>query len=422
MKRSGLWSSVVGSVLLLPLTARADDWPQFRGPGGTGISHETGLPADWGPDKNIRWKVELPGRGLSSPVVAAGKVYVTACTGPQMERLHVLCFDAATGKKRWERQFWATGNTLCHPKTNMAAPTPVTDGSLVYALFATGDLVCLDADGNLIWYRALARDYPQISNQVGMAASPILAEDVLLVPMETSGDSFAAGIDRHTGRNRWKVDRPRDIDFSTPLLLRRAGRTEVLFQSSVDLGAYDPASGEKRWTYRGEGLSSVPSPVKADELIILGGGIALRPATGPSSPTVAWKSNRLSPAYATPLCYQDRLYAINNSSIRLDCFSLTDGKVLWQQRVKGPYSASPVAGDGKLYLVNEDGLTTVFAAGPKPRVLATNRLNETILATPALADRALFLRSDQHLYCIAAPDLQRAAGLAAPPGKKDSRP
>src|SRR5262249_3279700 len=152
----------------------AADWPQFRGPGGTGISKETGLPVRWGAKENIRWKVDLPGRGLSNPVIAGGRVYVTACSGFEQTRLHVLCFDAATGKRLWGRQFWATGNTLCHNKTNMAAPSPVTDGKHVYALFATCDLFCLDKDGGLVWCRSLTRDYSTVGNNVGMASSPIL--------------------------------------------------------------------------------------------------------------------------------------------------------------------------------------------------------------------------------------------------------
>src|SRR5262249_53280873 len=147
--------------LLLAGLGWAGDWTQFRGPDG-GVAHETGLPVKWGPEQGLRWKAELPGRGGSNPVIASGRGFVTASSGYRQNRLHVLCFDADTGQKLWERQLAATGSTACHPMTCMAAPTPVTDGQHVYALFATADLVALDRDGNLLWYRSLAGDYPTI--------------------------------------------------------------------------------------------------------------------------------------------------------------------------------------------------------------------------------------------------------------------
>jgi outer membrane protein assembly factor BamB len=396
---------VLLGVLLWACPGRTEDWPQFRGPGGSAVSEERRLPVRWGPKENIRWKVDLPGRGLSSPVIARRRVYVTACTGPLQDRLHVLCFDAATGKRMWERQLHATGNTLCHPKTNMAAPTPVTDGECVYALFATGDLACFSADGDLLWYRALARDYPRLTNQVGMAASPVLWKDVLLVPLETADESCALGLDRHTGRNRWKVERPRAINWVTPLVITNRGRAEAVFQSEHDGTAYAPASGRRLWTLSGEGifpLPPVPSPAAADGLIVLGGGVALRPGPGQEAPEVMWKARKLRPAYSSPLYYRGRVYAVNNSAIVFNCFDARDGKVVWQERLQGPFAASPVAADGKIYLVNESGVTTVFRAGDRPEILSRNELGETILATPALADGAIYVRSDQHLYCIAA--------------------
>jgi outer membrane protein assembly factor BamB len=401
--KCGALGLVIVTALLTSLPAWAGDWPQFRGPGGRGVSDETGLPVHWGPDQNIRWKADLPGRGLSSPVVARGKVYVTACSGRLQDRLHVLCFDVQTGKRLWERQLWATGNTMCNPKTCMAAPTPVTDGERVYALFATGDLACLSAAGDLLWYRALVQDYPRISNQVGMAASPILCGDVLILPMENAVDSFVAGLDKRTGKNRWKAARVRDINWTTPLLCTHDGRTEVLFQAPHDLSAYDPVTGQKHWDYRGPGLSSIPSAAVAGDLVVLPNGTALRPRPN-GSPEVVWKTARLHPAYATPLCYRDRLYVINNVTEILHCADLRTGKVLWRQRLKGSFSASPVAAEGRLYLVNEDGVTFVVEPGDEAHVVGTNALGETMLATPAIAEGAILLRSDQHLYCVAKKD------------------
>src|SRR6185369_14777102 len=179
------------SVIVLTTLVHAEDVSQFRGAGGLGTSTEKNLPITWSKTENVRWKVELPGRGLSNPVIAGGRVFVTAASGPQQERLHVLCFEQKDGKLLWERQFWAPSGTLCHPKTNMAAPTPIVDGNHVYALFATADLVCLDANGNLVWARSIVGDYPTVGNNVGMAASPVYIDGTLIVHMENIGESFA---------------------------------------------------------------------------------------------------------------------------------------------------------------------------------------------------------------------------------------
>jgi outer membrane protein assembly factor BamB len=392
-------------VLWVPASAQAGDWPQFRGPGGSSVSEETNLPVHWSQTKGIRWKTDLPGRGVSCPIVAAGKVYITACSGSQQTRLHVLCYEVATGKKLWERQFWATGNTMCHDKTCMAAPTPVTDGERVYALFACGDLAAFDTNGNLIWYRSLGRDYPTFGNNVGMAASPVLAKDVLILPMVNPGDSFVAGLDKYTGRNLWKSERPSDLNWVTPLVVNENGTSEVLFQSARGLTACDPETGRVRWSFTAQKLSEIPSPVRANDLLLVaaGGVLGLRPGSESKSASIAWQSGKLASGYSSPLFYEGRVYAVNTAGV-LNCGDAANGKTLWQERLKGKssqYWASPVVADGKLYAVDEGGTTTVAQIGAQPIVLASNPLNETILATPAISSGAIYLRSDQHLYCIA---------------------
>jgi outer membrane protein assembly factor BamB len=390
---------------------RAADWPQFRGPNGSAFTTESGLPVRWSATENIRWKAHLPGRGLSSPVIAGDRVYVTACSAYQQRRLHVLCFHPADGKKLWERQFVATGSTMCHPTTCMAAPTPVTDGERVYALFATGDLACLDRDGGLVWYRSLVGDYPNISNQVGLASSPVLGRGLLYLGMENAGDSFALALDKLTGENRWKIPRARDINWVTPQLRRDGPMTEVLFQTGSDTTAYDAETGSKRWAYTG-GASPVVAPLLGDDMIFVAGAefTALRPGTVALAPEVAWKSARLRTAYASALYCQGKIYLLNNQGV-LSCADARTGKIFWQQRtVAGPFWASPVAAEGRVYVVNEKGTTVVVQTGEKPSIVSSNALNETILATPALADGAVFLRSDQHLYCI-------GSRTGKPPGK-----
>src|SRR5262245_24343132 len=177
---------------------------QFRN--GLGTSSEKNLPTKWSATEGLRWKASLPGKGLSNPVVAGGRVFVTATVAYQQKREVVLCFDVKTGKKLWQRQVWATGATQSHEKTNMAAPTPIADAERVYALFATGDLVCYDHDGDLVWYRSLVGDYPTVGNNVGMAASPTMSGDTLLICMENVGESFAVAIDKYTGKNIWRVE------------------------------------------------------------------------------------------------------------------------------------------------------------------------------------------------------------------------
>ena len=187
--------------------ASAGEWNSFRGPAGTGVSDAKDLPTSWSQDENVRWKATTPGRSVSSPVVFKDRVYVTSASGESGDRLHVQCFAAADGKLLWERKLTATGNTGCHPKSSMAAPTPVADASGVYALFATADLAALDHDGDLKWYRSLVGDYPTVSNQVGMASSPVLVKDTLIVPMDNTGDSFLAAAE-HEGRQEPVEDGP----------------------------------------------------------------------------------------------------------------------------------------------------------------------------------------------------------------------
>jgi outer membrane protein assembly factor BamB len=368
------------------------------------VAQEKNLPVTWSATENVRWKAELPGRGLSAPVIAGGRVYVTACTGTDEDRLHVLCFDEATGKKLWERQFWATGTTLCHPKTNMAAPTPATDGKYVYALFATQDLVCLDNLGDLVWFRSLTSDYPTVGNNVGMASSPILWKDLLIVDVQNVGESFAVAVDKRTGQNRWRVPRPRDINWATPLLIEHGGKTEVVLQSTGELAGHDAATGKRHWSFQGKGPASIPSPVFGKGMLLVPGTpfLALRPESSGEPPPRVWQSNKLPTGFSSPVYHDDRVYTVATRGV-VNCADAATGKPVWDARLEGPFAASPLVADGKIYVVNEEGMATVLQAGGKSaKVLGTGAVGEKILASPVAANGALYLRSDRHLYCIAA--------------------
>ncbi|MFO0847399.1 MAG: PQQ-binding-like beta-propeller repeat protein [Gemmataceae bacterium] len=391
--------AVIALSLAFAGPAAAGDWPQFRGPNGSAVSDETNLPVkfDRKTGEGVSWSAPLPGRGVSSPVVAGGAVYVTCSSGTRDDRLHVLAFDAATGKPRWHRQLAATGLTYCHPKTCMAAPTPVADASAVYALFATGDLVAFDAAGNQLWYRSIVGDYPTVTNQVGMASSPVLAGDKLIVPMENDGESFLAAVDTRTGRNVWKASRPKGVNWSSPTVREADGRREVLFAGNGGLSAYDADTGNRVWGYV-PAAGSIPTPTLVGDLLLHASGGVTAIKLG-EKPAEAWKA-RLSTGMTSPLAYQGRVYAANPTTGQIACADLKSGKVLWQERAKGPFSASPVAADGKLYVINETGTLTVLKLGDTPEVLGVSELSEEGLATPAISGGGLFLRGEKTLIRV----------------------
>jgi outer membrane protein assembly factor BamB len=381
--------------------ARAENWSRFRGPNGASVSSETGLPVSWSKTQNVRWKADLPARGVSSPVVHNGRVYVTCSSGPKDTRLHTLAFDATTGKPVWHRQLVATGGTNCHPMTCMAAPSPVADDSGVYVLFATGDLAAFDPVGNLRWYRSLVGDYPTITNQVGMAASPLLYKDKLIVPMDNAGDSFLAGLDAKTGKNFWKVERKPDINWVTPVIHETGGTAEVLFPQGREMVAYNADTGERLWSHAAAGSGGIPSASIAGDVIYfpVGGVVALKPEGGKAKEL--WRTAKLQTGMSSPLVYDGIVYAAGPNGV-LAAADVMSGKVIWQERYKGTSSASPVAGDGKVYLTNETGIVTVFKAGKEPEVLAVNDLADETLATPAISGGAIFIRTKTTLYCIRA--------------------
>jgi outer membrane protein assembly factor BamB len=340
---------------------------------------------------------------LSNPVIAGGRVYVTATAAYQQKREVVLCFDVKTGKKLWERQVWATGATQAHPKTNMAAPTPITDGERVYALFATGDLVCYDKDGDLVWYRSLVGDYPTVGNNVGMAASPTISGDTLLICLENVGESFAAGIDKHTGVNRWRVERPRGINWVSPLVIPAGGQPEVVLHGPAGLDAHDVATGKKKWSLPRPRISAYASATFADGVVFVPGDkfTALRPGAAKAEADILWQSAKLRPGYCSPVAHQGLVYVVSNNGV-LTCADAKTGEIAWTHRLDaGAYTASPLMVDGKLYITNEAGATSVVEVSKKDaNVIAVNPIGDTILATPVASDGAIFLRSDGALYCI----------------------
>ncbi len=399
-----LLAAVVGGVL--PAAAAAEDWRQFRGTDATGIATDDKVPVKWTDTENLAWKVGLPGRGLSSPIVVGKKVFVTASSGVRQEKLHVLCFSADKGDLLWEREFRATGRTTSHPKTCNAAPTPCSDGKRVFAFFSSNDVVCLDLDGQIEWFRGLTHDFPNASNSLGMSSSPVVVGETLVCMVECDAESFTTGLDTATGVSRWKIDRPRRANWTSPGILRGGSSAEdrVLVQSTAGVVALDPLTGKVEWSYN-DGASSIPSLVVNGQVAYVPshGITALRPSpSGSEVPEMLWRAEGTSPGTGSPVYYDGALYLIASSGVltRLDPES---GKKEWQARLKGPFSGSPVIAGGRLYVFGETGLGQVVElTDDKGEVVHTHDFKETILSTPAVAEGAIYVRSDGHLWKIAA--------------------
>lgn len=387
--------------LTLSIASPAADWLQFRGPQAGGDGLEATLFPD--PAARLAWKVELPGRGLSSPIVVGERVFLTCASGPAQRRLHVICFQARDGARLWERTFQATGRTMCHEKTSVATPTAVSDGSHVFAVFSSGDAVCLDLDGNILWFRALGEDYPNASNSLGMSSSPVFADGVFVTPLETDVQSIAIGLDALTGTNRWKLDRPRRANWTSPVLARVGQASMVFLQSSAGVHAVEPGTGRVAWSYP-DGASTIPSSAFAQGLLFVPShGITALQTTGDSVPKQVWRVAAIRPGTASPVVARDRIYVINDAGV-LTCGSVTDGTRLWQTRLKGAISATPVIAGPLLYAVNEEGLIQVVdVTKPEGEVVGEFNLGETILGTPSIGGGAIYFRSDRHLWRFGKP-------------------
>ncbi|QGJ68454.1 Outer membrane protein assembly factor BamB [Planctomycetales bacterium 10988] len=411
------------SLLLIPccLGLLGADWLAFRGPQQQGVAPTEKLPPltwDGASGKNIAWKTELTGTGLSSPILVGDQVILTACTGEKQDRLHVMSYSQQDGSLQWERSFWATGRTLCHEKTRVAAPTPVSDGKHLFALYSTNDLICLDLAGNLVWFRGLTFDYPNASNSLGMASSLVVHGKTVIAQIENDSQSLALGINTKNGTNRWVVERPRLANWTSPVLMPMKDSKDALvfLQSGEKLSAYVVSSGELAWEYQGD-CSTIPSAVLGEKRIFVPLGRGGRPGIIalplPSSEAVPgdisqtafvneeWHQARLAASTASPLYYEGMVLTINSAGV-LNCADAETGEIIWRGRVRGPYSGTPVIVSGHLFAINEDGEGKVVKLSKEEgEVLETNQLGETILCTPAVADGAIYVRSDQHLWKIA---------------------
>ncbi len=415
-----------------------DNWPQWRGPDGQGVSTESKLPDAWSPSTNIAWKADLPGRAHSSPIVWNKHVFVTtalegdAVPGAKApehlidgkpfvhpdsvgaDRHHtyqVIAFDLDTGKRLWDRVAYAGAvYDNRHKKSSYASATPVTDGTRVYAYFGSEGIYAYDFNGTLAWKTDIG-DITTLG--MGTATSPVLYKNLLILQCdENNGDkSFIVALDKSSGREVWRTPRKVQVSWTTPVLVRAGSRDELVTNGTEAIVAYDPSNGREIWRAKGVESNAIHTPLVGHGLVIVSAGypakkvIAIRPGgSGDITGTdrIVWTYEKGAAYVPSPILYGDYLYLTTDKGI-LTCLDPKTGKVLYEGgRVPVPatFMASPVAYDGKILLTGDDGSTYVIKAGPVHEVLRTNTVDEPVAASPALSQGRILIRATGHLYCI----------------------
>jgi len=429
---------VIVALSSLCWSVSAANWPQWRGPDGSGISHEKNLPAEWAPTKNIKWKTPIAGRGHSSPIVWGNRIFLTTAIEGEVvagakaakhmlggkEFLHpdsvganrkhtfkVIALNRDSGKILWESVAWeGTPYDDRHRKSSYAASTPATDGKLVYAFFGAEGLYAFDFNGKLAW-KAQLGNIGTIG--MGTGTSPILYDNFVIVQCdeENGQASFIVALDKKTGKEAWRTPRKVQISWSTPLLVKTATRSELITSGTEMVVSYDPATGKELWRHKGVESNAIPSPVANNEMVFLVAGfpakIAMAIKLGGSgdltgTPNVPWSYAKGTAYVPSPILYGDYLYLTTDRGI-LTCIDAKTGEVKYEGgRIPIPatFTASPIAFEGKILMTSEDGDTFIVKAGPKHEVIGTNSIGEAVYASPAVADGRIFIRGEKNLYSI----------------------
>jgi outer membrane protein assembly factor BamB len=429
-------SAFLPAVVLLAVSAGAQSaqqaWPQWRGPLATGVSPTARPPMEWSESKNVRWKVELPGRGSSTPVIWGDHVFVLTAAPVGVElaashdsrgtrgqivphRMMVLAFDRKTGKTVWERvaREQAPHEGYHQQFGTWASSSAVTDGEVVIASFESRGIYAYDMNGKPLWEVDLGDK--QMRNQFGEGATPALFKDRLVVVWDHQGESFIAALDKRTGKEIWRKAREEVDSWGTPLVVETGGKPQAVTGAMNRIRSYDLATGDLVWESAGLTANPIPSPVYSDGLVILMSGyrgnslkaVRLADARGDitNTPAVVWTFDRDTPYVPSPLLYDNILYFLKGNTGVLSAFDAKSGEPHYQlQRIEGVPNvfASPVGADGRVIVLGQDGSAAVLKHGPAYEVLATNKLDDRFDASPALVGNELYLRGYRYLYCVAA--------------------
>ena len=398
--------------------AAAENWPNWRGPTRDGVSTETDLPVEWDGERNIAWKLPMPARSGSTPIVWGDRVFLNVAVDG--DNLELWCLDRDTGRPLWKQHL--SGGNRRRQKQNMSSPSPVTDGERVWVMTGTGILRAFDFAGRPLWTRDIAASYGPFGLNWGYASSPLLHVGALYVQvlhgMRTDDPSYVLRLDADTGATVWRVERPTQAvrespdAYTTPALVEYDGATEIVVTGGDAVTGHDPETGRELW--RADGLNPtrqgdyriVASPLVRDAVIYAPTRVrpllALRPGgRGDVLDThVIWSTDD-GPDVPTPVTDGEYFYVVNDRGIVFVLDAKTGEPVYGPERIRrGIYSASPVLADGKIYVTNEDGVTTVLRAGPAFEVLAENDLDDYCLSSPAVSEGQIFIRTSGYLYAI----------------------
>ena len=426
-------------LLTLSLTAaKADNWGNWRGPSFNGSSAETGLPTTWSTTEGIKWTIPMPGASGATPAIWGDSVFVSSADSNR--NLVLMCLDRKDGKTRWQKQVVEAGDKE-KGRNNMAAPSPVTDGKTVYALFGTSDLAAFDFDGKLLWQRNLGKEYGRFSINWIYGSSPLLYNGKLYVqvlqrspaPPDYPGingetgdrESYLLALDPATGKTLWKHVRPTEAkaesmeSYATPVPHKTPdGKMQLLIAGGDTLTGHDPETGAEIW--RGDGLNRkhgetmrlVPTPVSVDGLAIAFGPkkeqtIAFRTdlSGNITDKGLAWSiDEKKTPDVCTPVVYDGKLFVLDGASGTLTCMDPKTGAKKWQGSLgdRTTVRSSPTAADGKIYIINEKNTVFVCSAGDEFKVLSKIQMEdpEGTRSSIAIADHDLFIRTPAHLYCV----------------------
>lgn len=417
------------------LHAAANDeryWAQWRGPAMTGVSRTAKPPLEWSETKNIKWKVEIPGRGSSSPVVYGDRIYLLTAipVGVSGDAQHaprgglpkrgthqykVLAIDRKTGKTVWEQVAREEEPHEASHQDNgtWASSSAITDGEHVIAYFESRGLYAYDMSGKLVWQTDFGDK--KMRNQFGEGSTPALHGNTLIVVWDhLDQPSYVIALDKRTGKELWRVDHPEMDTWATPLVVEHGGRKQVIVNAMTRVRSYDLETGKVVWEGPGTTMNVIPSPVFGNGMVFIMSGfrgnnlkaIKLADAKGDIATTgaIAWQLDRDTPYVPSPLLYDNILYFLKTNNGLLSAYDAASGKPHYSlQRIAkapGEVFSSPVGADGRVYITSRDGVTTVIEHGPAYKVLAENTLDDGFDSSMALVDNEIFIRGFKYLYAI----------------------